>query len=226
MALKISARLAGTSGEKCCCEGCCMYPADQYGVLYFDADLPEISLFLGVSPGGSDVKVAISFSDGAYPLPSDMFNEGERIYPTSEGWVAYLLVWDSELEDDVWREFNIGNCLIGASVPGRGLEGDNAEIQDQFEAEYTISGIGDDPDVTVARESLCVWSGQDACGNTWYLTYGTGTQIASGLECGWNVKAWTQPEDCGLAEAFLGSKTGNQDTPAGDYDGTYTGSVS
>lgn len=186
-----------------------MYPAT--GVTTGDILLSDLPASISVDAGGFTGTLDVGSGSGEF------YNNGADIFIDIDG-------TDWKLYDGPGNVIAvIGQCLITGD--GNLTPGDDA-VEDQFEPTYLISGIGDDPDVEVTRESLCVWSGVDLCGNTWYLTYALGGPIEVGLEYGWNVKTWSQTEGCEITESFLGEKTGSQNSPVGSYDGVYTGTIS
>jgi len=206
-----------------------MYPADGLGAEggYVSSDLPT-SVTLVIED--TNIVLELKGVESGYPY-YDM--EGEPWW-----WIDWS-VFGWFLRRNTECSYLMG-CLIGDYVLGGGgcdpetnpeqngcLEPcpNPVTVEDQFAAEYVFTGIGGEPDVTVSRVSLCVWSGVDSCGNTWYLTYGVSGPIESGLEYGWNAKPWSQ-FDCNFTEPFSSSKTGDQNTPVGSYDGTASVTVS
>lgn len=178
----------------------------------------------GVSTGDillADLPDEILVNAGGFSGSMDKSTEG----------VAYVSdPWFIEINENQWTLYSeagvvaavIGNCLItgdGSLTPG------DDTVEDGFAAEYDVTSLG--ATVRVTRESLCVWSGADECGNLWYLFYGLGP-YGNGYEYGWNVSV-RSTDDCDLTEQFSGSKNAvsgeHENSPIGVYDGTGSATV-
>lgn len=156
-----------------CCEAplCCMYPAEQLGVSYFGADLPD----------EARVFYSLVTNDGTITLiNNEIFPKNGNKYesPTSsmELFVQDGLIW--RLEGTVihpeYGEVYITSgrgCLFVEEYPFQTpTEGEqaNTSITDQFKDSYTVNTYDDFIEespissFTINRIGLCEWTGFDS----------------------------------------------------------------
>jgi len=163
----------------CCSQPtwCCMYPAQALvDGLYTNDDLPDtiiIELTNQLQPGPEYCpREVLSRSYDGYlygygnPLDTTPGNKAARISlffsEEQQGWFfSYLQVEYKEPGAGAENRVYIGDwedtCLL-QDTSGELI------IEDQFANSYTVTGPPGGP-VTVTRQSLCVWSGPDSCGN-------------------------------------------------------------
>lgn len=194
-----------------CCEetGCCMYPADQLGVGYQEADLPDevrITILDGyVFPGAGDGSRIAARSGSEYSYGSYGAIANLKLRVDNGAWVFIPNAYGSV------------RCLVGD-----GEEGELAGflVEDTFADTYNISYSNPaTASTTVTRESLCVWRGQ-----TTVTIFGNSTPLTVVLE-------YINSPDAGAQEDQLkwivngDIKIGTQNTPVGSYqsgDATWT----
>jgi hypothetical protein len=120
------------------------------------------------------------------------------------------------LEGNVWAKYTNGvrssrPCLIQGGV------------EDEFADSYTMSGGPLSFSVTVTRVSLCIWRGEDGCGNMAYLVYGDDSSLPfAGTDYEWSV-ALPFYDPTLVCENIAGRTVNgkeNQNTPAGVYEST------
>jgi hypothetical protein len=188
----------------CCCDieepTCCMYPADKLGIDYTTADLPD-----NLSLNWSDTDV----------VTVDKVGSGY-----AGGTVSILI----ENEKWVLRNTATGN----ARTIGRCLIREDDLVADQFEDEYVVTGETPENSFPAStRGSLCEWQfaestpvERDEEGE--YISGGDGREASvyfndetQKWECGWALY-----DPFGNGFYFAGTKSGNQDSPVGDYPGT------
>lgn len=116
-----------------CCVECCMYPADQLGIEYDAADLPdELTIDWEGHYTGAVTKSGSGYAGGSITL---------------------------QVVDGSWQlahgstTHSVGNCLIigdGNHTPGDDL------VEDTFQDAYTVT-FENSTTLTLVRESLCNW---------------------------------------------------------------------
>ena len=181
-----------------------MYPADQLEVSYTEYDLLEtVSLTYDFAVG------LVLTKNGSTYGPESVESYEYRITHDPAGWQIEV-----QESGGGWTILDSGiECLI----TGDGnLTADGDGVEDQFVAEYDLTTAWET--VRVFRESLCVWRGEDVCGNSWTLFYGLNSD-GIGNDFGWSAIPFSS-DDCVTTESFFGGQTGNQSTPVGSYDGT------
>ena len=123
-----------------------MYPADQLGIGYEEADLPTpLTYFDGI--GGSVELTKITGTDEGHGGLTYYHGTGD----TSEEWVAVI--------DGLWvRGPGLGDGSDGCLITGDGnlTPGDDA-VEDQFAAEYNFYETSFGDNVTLPRTGLCTW---------------------------------------------------------------------
>lgn len=193
-----------------------MYPADQLGVGYQEADLPdEVRITIAGAGGGSRIaaRSGSEYSYGSYGAIANLklgVDDGAWVFiPNADNLSAY-----------------VQPCLVGE-------EGGDAEflVEDTFADTYNISSSNPAiASTTVTRESLCVWQGQ-----TTVIIFGNSTPPFSSLPPGLHlltvVLEYFNSPDAGAQEKQLkwivngDIKIGTQNTPVGSYqsgDATWT----
>ena len=136
-----------------CCEEavCCMYPADQLGVGYSEADLPD-SITITIDGVGGDTRTATKSgseyvygsygANGAIPnLKLGVVDDAWVFIPNSDNLSAY-----------------VQPCLF--DTLGGTTEAEFT-IEDNFADTYTYTAVFNGATLesgTLTRESLCVWS--------------------------------------------------------------------
>lgn len=201
-----------------CCEetGCCMYPADQLGVGYQEADLPDevrITILDGyVFPGAGDGSRIAARSGSEYSYGSYGAIANLKLGVDNGAWVFIPNAYGSV------------RCLVGD-----GEEGELAGflVEDTFADTYNVyipydGGI----DIEVTRESLCRWYGTVVIGGltygaTLYYNDGTGEIATLSPAHTWNIS----PFVTGGGIEILGTKTSQQGTPLGNYTATQGGDI-
>jgi hypothetical protein len=186
-----------------CCEEpeCCMYPASQLGVGYTASDLPDT---LEITNGGTTVTATKSGS--SYPFTFGINSLSLQVIGGS---------WAFDPAPDEWSNW-VNPCLITDDV--------GINVKDTFEDTYTINFDFEGEDETiqetviVTRESLCVWSGANSCGDPVELRY----FCQGGTSCFmWSVYFTTtelrQAGPCTGGQGFAAVKNGTLNTPSGDY---------
>ena len=187
-----------------CCEEavCCMYPADQLGVGYQEADLPD-EVRITIAGTGGDSRIAArsgsEYSYGSYGGIANLklgVDDGAWVFiPNADNLSAY-----------------VQQCLVGEEA--------EFAVEDTFADTYNISYSNPaTASTTVTRESLCVWRGQ-----TTVTIFGNSTPLTVVLE-------YFNSPDAGAQEDQLkwivngDIKIGTQNTPVGSYqsgDATWT----
>ena len=129
----------------------------------------------------------------------------------------YLGIPEGEGEDSLWiYEGGGGPCLI------------DGERRDQFADTYTVTGPPGGP-VAVTRQSLCVWTGPDTCGNEVrleFLSYAEDNDYPYWL-IGW-LEYFGPVSDCNVLDSSSGVKDpyaqggDGIDTPVGSYGPSYS----
>jgi hypothetical protein len=181
-----------------------MYPAEGFSAgSYSVEDLPDEILIAGV--------LAQKQQDG-YPRYTSQNEEFTVTDPDEE----------TPPEDALWQVMIFGesfyelDCLI-SSYKGSAEFG----IEDQFADSYTMSGGPLSFSVTVTRVSLCIWRGEDGCGNMAYLVYGDDSSLPfAGTDYEWSV-ALPFYDPTLVCENIAGRTVNgkeNQNTPAGVYE--------
>jgi hypothetical protein len=178
----------------CCTTAeCCMYPAQ--GLLdgdYTAADLPDSVLIFGTD---TYTKNGSTYESGNSTLEAVIFPEG-----TNGRWAFFL---DGDEIGDRGQP-----CLIAPD--------DAQAVTDFFEDTYEVNFLTDKT-VTVTRESLCSWFGQQTIDGFVYeasLAYNDAT---------YSWEAGFSTQDVGSS---LNTKDGDQNTPVGSYPGDYAITVS
>jgi hypothetical protein len=121
----------------CCEAGCCMYPANQLGTGYAQADLPDaVTINWSGHSSGSAARSGSTYAVGATTL--------------SVSGSSWTLASGGTTQ-------SIGGCLITGD--GGFTDGDDL-VEDQFADTYSVEFLVDKV-VIVERESLCSWSGQE-----------------------------------------------------------------
>jgi len=206
-----------------CCEEaeCCMYPA--LGVtdgLITIEDLPDTVIYRGLISGDK----TFTKLD-----PPEEYGSYTAYYITGSfpvGVDGNFIAIDSDGALDQWTNYvqgginGIGFCLIESFD---NITGVNDTFEDTYTVELNYSNIGNiegsvDETVTVARQSLCVWSGLDSRGNTITIEYisidgsveGNPVRLAR-----WLVTFYTYQGD--VSEEWSLDKTGSKSSPAGIY---------
>lgn len=132
----------------CTCCGptvCCMYPADQLGIGYAAADLPD-TIDVEGQIMGVPTRIIVARNGSEYG-PINQTTIGGIPFSTT------LLVDFDSFDTLVWRfdnDFSGDPCLFLA---------DNSEqyvVEDTFEDTYEVTGPVNG---TVTRQSRCVWTG-------------------------------------------------------------------
>lgn len=196
--------LGGQRRISCSCcdqqQGCCMYPADQFDILYGFDDLPDI---IQCEVGEFSEAYKVNDGDGAVyktpwlPIAPPNNTSLHRIeiggnwilstpdFDGIESWVPmgtetaplWRMTLRVEEEDNMRGLFPENGCLFG----GLFLGGDpwpslpplgnwNRFVQDNFEDTYTITTPFSSG--TVIRQNLCLWNGIDGNGCPLQLLYG------------------------------------------------------
>jgi len=194
-----------------CCvteEGCCMYPADQFGALFGMDDLPDeliFNLYVDTNLLGTYTAIKNATANGIYWW--DLGGGDSRaLRHESEQWVLYAAEFPNEqppssslggqrcLIDD--PEFNI--------LPV--FEDNFAETYEVTYVEGELSATG-----TISRTGLCTWSGSvslgEGTGRAINLNYNS-TDIR-GLQ---NQYKWTLDNNFSLR-----TKSAFQNSPVGNY---------
>jgi hypothetical protein len=108
-------------------------------------------------------------------------------------------------------------CLVDGNI-----------VQDQFANSYTVTGPPGGP-VIVTRQSLCVWTGQDTCGNEVrleFLSYAEDSDYPYWF-IGW-LEYFGPVGDCNVLDSSSGVKDpyaqggDGIDTPVGSYGPSYS----
>lgn len=192
-----------------CCGGeCCMYPAQALiDGLYTADDLPDEVLLFNAnwSPPegtiltkngsiyeGPDITISARSPDPLLPI--------DWILDTPEGW-EYVNV-------------NSPNCLFEEDL----YDGVGQGAIDQFADTYTVTTSNES--VLVSRQSLCVWSGLDSCGNAWQLVYGDSSDITPTGELRWNIIDAEVSSPCQVPPTIRGiswKDPGENNSPVGSY---------
>jgi hypothetical protein len=200
-----------------CCpseEECCMYPADQFGTI---DDLPDSVL----APINAD-QLGIYTRDGSRFVGTFTGDDGpigfEVIVATSSFGATG---WTLRAEGGTVTEGTFP-CLFGQ---------DELQTQDNFADTYTVTfprldGYGSGT-ATVTRQSLCGWSGLDETGCEVILIYETTPfPPLPNSRFKWVVETPYYPfEVQGGCETVFSTKTPNQNTPVGEYSGSFIGVV-
>jgi len=207
----------------CCAQPneCCMYPAQALvDGLYSVADLPDEILvtqilleldqtlftktgdnqnfYTGTGVGGNTISVVIDSGEGM---------NGETVY-----------VWALDFSGELFAINTNPFCLI---FPPE-VEGGTG-TEDQFANSYTVTGPPGGP-VTVTRQSLCVWTGSDSCGNEVrleFLSYAEDSDYPYWF-IGW-LEYFGPVGDCNALDSSSGVKDpyaqdgDGIDTPVGNY---------
>jgi hypothetical protein len=217
---------SGSETDPCCCElpaDCCMYPAamlDAEGGYTAD-DLPD--------------ELAVTITE--YDLATTIFSKAisGNIYYAAEidgrNWTLRLIT--DELDDVLWEWYRgteqlfLGQrCLIigdGNLTPGDDL------VEDQFADCYQVDLPDEQGTATVYRQSLCVWSGNasNPCGQQVLLFYcpnsgGFGEDTEGCSPHKWSLSfAHFIVEGCQPNDALIIGKSGNQNSPVGNYPATF-----
>ena len=179
-----------------------MYPADQLGVGYQEADLPD-EVRITIAGTGGDSRIAArsgsEYSYGSYGGIANLklgVDDGAWVFiPNADNLSAY-----------------VQQCLVGEEA--------EFTVEDTFADTYNISYSNPaTASTTVTRESLCVWRGQ-----TVVTIFGNSTPLTVVLE-------YFNSPDAGAQEDQLkwivngDIKIGTQNTPVGSYqsgDATWT----
>jgi len=181
-----------------CCpqDECCPYPANQLGVGYTQDDLPDEVL----APINAD-NLGLYTKNGSRFVGTFTSDEGtiptEVIVAIQSGFTGWT--WRAEGGPTFGGTFP---CLFGQ---------DELQTQDTFADTYTVSFL--DKSVTVVRESLCFWRGEEEIDGFIYeadLFYNDTTFK-------WNAGFSTVDISSGSNE-----KDGTQNIPTGTYSGEYT----
>ena len=200
----------------CCVEGCCMYPADQYNVSFFEEDLPDELKFNFYSDFElietlTAQKNATQYGIYWWPIPLS----GGEGYPTSyalrhDGNVWGLYTQETPNIEDEFTDLGGQRCLID--------DPDTTVVwfEDNFEDTYTVTT--NQATGVVTRQSLCVWRGIDDLGCSLELRYESRiSPPQAGSQYKWTVdfaEGGLSPCD----ERAIAIKTPNQNTPVGSYD--------
>jgi len=196
----------------CCAQRCCPYPAQALvDRLYTYQDLPDTVLGTGIF--GDDNVVMSRLNP---PQPS-IASSGTSYYRglSSDGFLVGIglrdgLEWVGTEVANEDAEF--GECLISRLL-----------IADQFAYSYTVTGPPGGP-VTVTRQSLCVWTGPDSCGNEVrleFLSYAEDSDYPYWF-IGW-LEYFGPVGDCNALDSSSGVKDpyaqdgDGIDTPVGNY---------
>jgi hypothetical protein len=192
-----------------------MYPAQglidgEYGI----DDLPDTIIVWIES-------TILNKAAEAFPSPSVgdllVYYEGSYLIDGE----SYLI--EVGLFDGIWRtwderffeELYTNDCLITSLILKDEL------IQDEFADSYTMSGGPLSFSVTVTRVSLCIWRGEDGCGNMAYLVYGDDSSLPfAGTDYEWSVALpfYDPTLVCENIAGFTVNGKENQNTPAGVYE--------
>jgi hypothetical protein len=206
-----------------CCPSdveCCMYPAEELGGSISFADLPDllVTQFVGEQ-----------FEKRGSPLTYTVGNESFTAYYGGEGFAIGIRASDPTnwtLQVDFGFGTNQG-CLISQLIQ----DGPPDWVYDDFADTYTVTfprlaGYGSGT-ATVTRQSLCGWSGLDETGCEVILIYETTPfPPLPNSRFKWVVETPYIPFDAqGGCETVFSIKTPNQNTPAGEYSGSFVGVV-
>jgi hypothetical protein len=142
-----------------CCEQvqCCLYPADQLGFGFFEADLPE-TLLSGIftkNIGGENTG-AIFVSPGYTVWRQKQLYTGVYYGRAYTLFVGVLFI-DQPTDDP--PNFGVGNMAVYTFGMSEGFPENPNDgcigriIHDDFNPTYTVGGI------TLTRDSLCQWTG-------------------------------------------------------------------
>lgn len=210
--------------DQCCpCEGltspccappavaCCMYPADQLGVGYGQADLPD-SITITIDGAGGDSRIAtksgseyVYGSYGAIPnLKLGVVDDAWQFIPNADNLSAY-----------------VQPCLFDTLG---GTADAEFTINDNFADTYTVEFLTN-KQVVVNRESLCSWFGTatiDGFVYEAYIVYNDANISAlNDVPFGW-VASFNSADVAGAANPI----DGNLSSPVGTYSGEYIITVS
>lgn len=187
-----------------CCEvvECCMYPADELGGGYLEADLPDA---LQVNWAGQ--------STGEVGKSGSEYISGNVTLKRNEAGTLWILE-DSSTDPKTTRF--VGRCLIRGD--GNLTQG-NDLVEDNFADIYNVyipydGGV----DIEVTRTSLCQWYGTAVIGGltygaTLYYNDGAGDQAEATPAHTWNIL----PFVTGGGIEIYGTKPSGQGTPLGNY---------
>lgn len=173
-----------------------MYPASGLGVDFFYADLPD-----AITINGTTYNKTVG--------DSNFVGSGSLAQFVSTDPIA-------DFEDALWHDTESGDSpvwTLGASVDandcliwgdGNLTPGDDT-VEDQFAGSYDVTYVEDEfttHNLNVERLSLCLWQGAGPTQLQWNDTLQKWQVIYAPF---WYI---------------LATKTGNQDTPVGTYEGT------
>jgi hypothetical protein len=190
----------------CCTTAeCCMYPANQLGIGYTEDDLPDTidvdGIILGVP-----TRIIASRNGSFYgPINQSIFN--------GTAFSTYVFVGTNDFDEIVWFENTTNGVGVGLGEPCLilGNFSEPSAIDDTFADTYEVNFLTDKT-VTVTRESLCFWFGQQTIDGFVYeasLAYNDAT---------YSWEAGFSTQDVGSS---LNTKDGDQNTPVGSYPGDY-----
>lgn len=182
-----------------------MYPADQLGIGYQEADLPD--------------EVIVKFPDespSTWSRSGSYFVSGNTsLRPVDGGWALFR---DEDEEGD--RDIQ---CLIAPDLLA-------PRVTDNFTDTYTINfdfGAEDEfinEEVTVFRRSLCRWDGLDSCGNIVELYFNPIDNSVEGQPqrlAKWTIAFKTnqlrEAGPCTGSEDFIIDKSPPNNSPIGEY---------
>ena len=163
------------------------------------------------------------------------FGLAESYYtgPSSDGISWYIILEDfGNNQEYVWTSVGLADfdgediyppfrnpCLIY-------IDEDLQGVKDQFADTYTVTGPPGGP-VTVTRQSLCVWTGPDTCGNEVRLEFTSDADDYPYWFIGW-LEYFGPVGDCNVLDSSSGVKDpyaqggDGIDTPVGSYGPSYS----
>jgi hypothetical protein len=239
---------SGSETDPCCCEpdpeSCCMYPISELGVSFTEDDLPEsvrvtipawvevrpLNQFRGTGILNKDVDGSQLYVSG------DVFEYREH---SGESWVPVSAVISNYIGE--LYELTVGGdsfgtsqseCLFWKDGTGSGdgnLTPEDDLVEDQFADCYQVDLPDEQGTATVYRQSLCVWSGNasNPCGQQVLLFYcpnsgGFGEDTEGCSPHKWSLSfAHFIVEGCQPNDALIIGKSGNQNSPVGNYPATF-----
>jgi hypothetical protein len=203
-----------------------MYPAQGlFDELYSPDDLPDkvFARYFDINENPIDVEFLKLnppepfFGGMAHYVNGDLFSGDENVIALEN------------FDPVQWINYNqgggningLGFCLITALEPPETLP-ESFGLTDEFADTYTAIGFGAVP-ITVARQSLCVWSGETIVPNgsiigtdqsyTATLYYGNEGGFDLGQPYKWSLAVGTSP----FGGSSNGTKTPFQNSPIGTY---------
>jgi hypothetical protein len=198
----------GQRRVSCSCwgaEGCCMYAADAYGVLFGEDDLPDEVKVEGIIYTKVDSPYTITAETESF----EVYYEGRLLQdPEVQEFIAIANFAPSQWTQGTVLAFTSFDCLIT----------EFSLIKDTFEDTYTITTPYSSG--TVSRIGLCEWQGTDQFGcviGILYFGYPEAVDATGSIAYKWGVYFAEYDPPFGCSTGLGAIKQGNQNTPVGTH---------